>query len=121
MGLMRLNAVCSLVFFAAAHCSLVFFSTASKVVFTQSVGCGMCLQSKVGRLGIMRGEYSSQKICTGILDLGTQFKTEDGSEYEFTSKLPLHSVATQDKITMKRNQLNILHECHATFPTFESV
>ena len=31
-------------------------------------------------------------------------ETEDGSVYKFTSKLPLHSVATQDKITMKRNQ-----------------
>ena len=67
----------------------------------------MCLQSKVGRLGILCGEYSSQKNCAGILDLGTQVKTEDGSEYEFTSKLPLHSVATQDKITIEKKSIKI--------------
>ena len=55
MGLTRLHAACSLVFFAAARCSLVFFAAAccslvffaaaSKVVFTQSMGCVGCISS----------------------------------------------------------------------------
>ena len=62
---------------------------------TGNVHLGTQVKFKSRLLG---GEYSSQTFCAGILDLGTQVKTEDGSIYEFTSKLPLHSVATQDKI-----------------------
>ena len=35
-----------------------------------------------------------------VSSLQSFIETEDGSVYKFTSKLPLHSVATQDKITI---------------------
>ena len=48
-------------------------------------------------------------VSSHLLKWKTEYKvpmtdTKQTSVYEFTSKLPLHSVATQDKITMKRNQ-----------------
>ena len=126
-GRPRVNAARSLVFFVATPTLLcrqpmTAPDDAPKVVFTHSrfhMAARLenmfehdFLFQKNGRCGMGWDSVSS---------LQSFIETEDGSVYKFTSKLPLHSVATQDKITMKINQLNILHECHATFPTFASV
>ena len=108
--MLRMNAAHSLVFFAttpspplpSANDSSRRSVESHLHTESSSHGCTTRKNDSKKRLEKMFQKNGWCGIC--IFSLQSFIETEVGSIYEFTSKLPLHSVATQDKITMKRNQ-----------------